>query len=246
MQIERHAKGARLVQGGAVLSEILNAPGATNSVFDILAAAIALHPSESPRVALLGFAGGGLVAPLRALGNRARLEACDLDPTGWTIFDELSKDWRGDVQMETEDAVSWLRRDRSRFDVVIEDLSCLGEDGEETKPAISVTALPERIARRVSTTHGIVATNLLPVPGVSWRALQAQVASPWPRAVLVELDEWENRILFAGPGVPSARATARRLGASLEHIESSLSNKGSKTGSHKLSNKFRARELRDR
>lgn len=233
MRIERHATGARLVQGGAVLSEILSSPGATHSVFDLLAAGIAMHPRADARVGLLGFAGGGIVGPLRALENDARIEACDLDPTGWELFLELTTEWRGEVETEIADAVDWIAKDRSKFDVVLEDLSCLGEDDEETKPAVSVTTLPKRIARRTNSRDGYVVTNLLPVPGVSWRSLQAQIASPWPRAVIVELDEWENRVLFAGPGIPTARQLGRALGQRLEALGSDLTHK------------FRARELRD-
>lgn len=225
MKIERHAKGARLVQGGAVLSEILAQAGPTDSVFDALAAGIAMHTAERPEVGLLGFAGGGIVAPLRAMSSKAVVSACDLDPSGWAIFRELSSAWCGEVAMQECDAVDWLRSGRKRFDVIVEDLSCLGEDEEETKPAISVTTVPERIRRRLCPDDGLVITNLLPVPGVSWRSLQQQVAAPWPRAVIVDLDEWENRILFAGPGVPRARELGRRLAVCLESIDSGLSGK---------------------
>lgn len=214
-----------------MLSEILASPGPTHSVFDALAAGIALHEAKIARAGLLGFAGGGLVAPLRAMGCAASVASCDLDSSGWQLFQELSADWCGDVTMQEVDAIEWLRASRKRLDVIVEDLSCLGADGEETKPAISVTALPERIHRRLCTEGGVVVTNLLPVPGVSWRAMQRQIANPWPRAVLLELDEWENRLLFAGPGVPTARALGRSIGAKLHEIGSNLAGK------------FRAREL---
>ncbi|HMQ20973.1 MAG TPA: hypothetical protein PKE00_00690 [Planctomycetota bacterium] len=206
------------------MSEVLAEPGPTHSIFDVLAAAVTLHPSTSPRVAMLGFAGGGMVAPLRALGSAARIEACDLEASGHALFEELSSAWCGDVQVDDADACAWIRKARSRFDVVVEDLSCLGEDGEETKPAVSATFLPSAIAKRVGK-RGLVVTNLLPVPGVSWRALTSQVAAPWPRVVVVEFTEWENRILIAGHEVASARDVGHELGRRLEALGSDLTRK---------------------
>ncbi|MCB9920237.1 MAG: hypothetical protein H6832_17680 [Planctomycetes bacterium] len=221
MRIERHSAGARLIQGGAILSEILARPGPTHSIFDVLAAAVTLHEAAAPRVAMLGFAGGGMIAPLRALGSAATIEACDLDATGFELFEELSSEWRGDVQFEIADATDWIRNGRSKFEVVIEDLSCLGDDGEETKPVVSVTNLPRAIQRRIRK-DGLVVTNLLPVPGVSWRSLIRQVAEPWERGVVVEFDEWENRILLTGTAIGSASDIGHELGLRLESMGSEL------------------------
>jgi hypothetical protein len=57
VRIERTRRGARMIEGDVVLSEILARPGPTHSLFDLLAAAVtALSPG--PRLAVLGFAGG--------------------------------------------------------------------------------------------------------------------------------------------------------------------------------------------
>ncbi|MEC9081308.1 MAG: hypothetical protein VYE44_05980, partial [Verrucomicrobiota bacterium] len=66
-EVKPTGRGARLVQNGSVLSEVLAQPGPTNSVFDALAALVRLF-SPGARVGLLGFAGGGIIAPLRAMG----------------------------------------------------------------------------------------------------------------------------------------------------------------------------------
>jgi len=92
-----------------VISEILSAPGPTHSVFDVLAAAVVLL-YRGPRVALLGFAGGGVVAPLRAMGFSGTLDVVDLDDRGERIFRAVSGAWRGPVKFELGEASEWLRR----------------------------------------------------------------------------------------------------------------------------------------
>ena len=61
MKIVRTRRGARIVDDDVVLSEILAKPGPTHSLFDLLAAAVATL-APGPRFAMLGFAGGGIVA----------------------------------------------------------------------------------------------------------------------------------------------------------------------------------------
>ena len=70
MRIVRLRRRARILDGPDVLSEILDHPGPTDTMFDVLAACVAAF-APGPRVAILGFAGGGIVAPLRAMGFAA-------------------------------------------------------------------------------------------------------------------------------------------------------------------------------
>jgi hypothetical protein len=217
VKVKRTPTGAQLLQGGAILSEIRSWPGPTHSLFDVLAAAIAVFGDESP-VALLGFAGGGVVAPLRALGCRAPIMAVDVELFGERIFRELSADWAGDVRVEHEDAALWLQRTRRTFRVVCEDLSVLGVEGE-TKPAVTVTALPELIARRLSP-DGVAIVNLLPVAGVSWRALTAQVVAPFATARVITVEGFENRIILAAARLPEPDAVAQALRARLAALRS--------------------------
>ena len=77
MKIERTRRGARIIDDDVVLSEILARPGPTHSLFDVLAAAVAAF-APGPRFAMLGFAGGGMIAPLRAMGCDIPVRAVDL------------------------------------------------------------------------------------------------------------------------------------------------------------------------
>jgi hypothetical protein len=219
MRIVRHALGARLVDGADVVSDIRSRPGPTDGFFDLLAASVA-SLAPGPRVALLGFAGGGVIAPLRALGFRAPLDAVDWSRDGYGLFRELCGRWAGEVRFHRAEATAWLARRRRRFDLILEDLAVPGPDGM-TKPDASLEALPERMRARLAR-PGIVVTNLLPVPGLTWRALVAGLSAPWRAAVLVSTLEYENRILIAGdlPRAGAAREVSRRLRAALRRLGS--------------------------
>ncbi len=220
MKIQKTRRGARLVQGGAVLSEILRDPGATHSLFDVLAAAIAML-GRGDHVGLLGFAGGGLIAPLRAMGCFSPVRAADLSLEGYRVFEELSGPWIGDVRVAEEDAEHWLRAQRKPFDVLLEDLSVMGEEAE-TKPSLSYERLPEQIAAKLAPT-GIAIFNLLPVRGRSMRSLVRKVAAPFPRAVQVLFDDFENRLVIGGRELEAAPDLGRLLRRGLRGIDSEQS-----------------------
>lgn len=216
MKIVRTRRGLRLLEDDVILSELLARPGPTHCLFDVLAACVkALAPG--PRVALLGFAGGGMVAPLRAMGFPHAIEAVDLDPTGEALFRELSRHWAGEVRVERMDALEWLARERAPFDVIVEDLSVPGPEGT-VKPAASFAALPPLVRSRLKPL-GIAVTNLLPQPGASWDTLIDPVAKPYSGSVVIELEEYENRLVVAG-AIPGTEDVSKRVRAALDAIGS--------------------------
>jgi len=207
-RVERFPGGARLVEADVVLSEVRSAPGPTHDLFDLLAAAVvALSPG--PRLALLGFAAGGVLAPLRGMGWEHPVEAVDLDLSGVALFRELCGDWAGEVRVDREDALAWLARRRRRFDAILEDLSVPGIDGG-TKPPVSLDGLPELIPRRL-VPGGVAVVNLLPVTGMGWGEIVAAAGSCYPARLLVEFELWENRVLLGGDALPPAREAGRRI-----------------------------------
>jgi len=218
MKIVRTRRGARMVDGRDVLSEIRATPGPTHSLFDILAAGIA-GLGRGPRCAVLGFAGGGVVAPLRALGFDHPLHAVDLSRAGEPLFRELCGKWAGDVRLSESDAADWLRRAPHRFDIVLEDLT-VPAPGGAVKPYISIDELPPLVAERLSPV-GVVIVNLLPYPGMSWPVLIARIAAPHAWACVVECRDFENRLVVAGPGLPAtARGVASALRRALRDLDS--------------------------
>ena len=216
LKILRLRRRARIVEGDDVLSEILDHPGPTDTLFDVLAACIAAL-APGPRVAILGFAGGGIVAPLRGMGFTAPLTAVDLSLEGHRLFREISGVWVGRVDVVQADAAQWLLSSRKRYDLILEDLSVPASQ-ESVKPVISLDTLPQLMQRRLRA-GGIAVTNVLPVPGTAWTPLLEHLAAPFPQAQVLLLHQYVNRILLAGP-LPSPRETGRKLRGALAHIGS--------------------------
>lgn len=217
MRIVKTRRGLRLLEGDVILSELLAQPGPTHCLFDVLAACVAAL-AGGPRVALLGFAGGGIVAPLRAMGFPHAIEAVDLDPTGEKLFRELSGHWAGAVRVARMDALEWLAREQAPYDLIVEDLSVPSPAGT-VKPASTFGALPGLVQSRLKP-EGIAVTNLLPRPGATWDALVGPVARPHARAAVIDLEEHENRLVLGGAALPGTPDLSRRVRAALDAIGS--------------------------
>ncbi len=217
MRFVKTRRGARIEQDGLILSEVLSRPGATHTLFDVLAACVsALAPGS--RAAILGFAAGGVIAPMRALGYGHPIDAVDLDLEGETLFRDLSRPWCGSVHVERGEASAWLRARRTKYDVILEDLSAPTPRGV-TKPGVSLDVLPELMKRRLRP-RGLAIVNVLPVPGWPWTALLPHLAAPFASAQVVLLEEWENRVLLLGDALDPARENSKRVRHALAMIGS--------------------------
>lgn len=217
LKILRLSRRARIVEGDDVLSEVLDHPGPTDTLFDVLAACIAAL-TPGPRVAILGFAGGGIVAPLRGMGFTAPLTAVDVSLEGHPLFRELAGHWAGRVDVIEADAAQWLRRSKRSYDLIFEDLS-VPSTQESVKPVVSLDTLPDLMQRRLRP-GGIAVTNVLPVPGTAWTPLLEHLAEPFPAAQVLLPQEYVNRILIAGPRLPAPRRTGRKIRDALARIGS--------------------------
>lgn len=215
----RTRHGARLVHGRSIVSSLPARPGPTHSVFDLLAAATVLL-TDARRVALLGFAAGGSLAPLRALGCSAAVRAADLDTSGVEVFRDIASEWGGDVKVAKAEASAWLRRQRTPFDVVIDDLSIV-VPGDVRKPEISFSTIPSLAARKLRP-GGVALLNLLPEPDMDMPATLAQVAAPFPDARTVWFEDWENQFVLGGQQLPAPSALQRALDTALRRLGSKL------------------------
>ncbi|MBS2026602.1 MAG: hypothetical protein JST54_01755 [Deltaproteobacteria bacterium] len=220
MKTRKTRGSVRLVHGRHVISELPVRPGPTHSVFDVLAAALAAL-SGGDEVTLLGFAAGGMIAPLRALGRDDRVHGIDLDLTGARLFQRHARAWAGDVSVTRTDAVDFMRRQRRRQPCIVEDLSMQLEDGDVQKPDVSFDVLPKLIARKLSA-RGLAVFNLLPSPSRNWIAIERSVGAPFPEVRVVLLDEFENRVLLAARNLPEPASLQVQLDAVLELIGSRM------------------------
>lgn len=212
----RTARGWRLAQPGAVLSELLDRPGPTHSVFDVLAACIA-QLAPGPRIGLLGFAAGGVMAPLRAMGSHQTIHAVDLERAGYRCFQKTARAWAGSVCFSQTDAVVWLRAQAEPFDLLVEDLS-VPVAGDVEKPSVSWQVLPQLMQRRLKP-GGIAVFNLLPDPREPWTRFLPRFNPGGGTAQVVQLRRYENRLLICGCEVTAARIS-RQLRNALTAIRS--------------------------
>lgn len=198
---------------------MVDRPGPTHGLFDVLAAVVTAT-APGPRFLMLGFAAGGMIAPLRALGWQAPIDAVDRSPVGTGLFRRLCGDWAGDVEIHRADAGEFLRRSRRRWDVILDDLSVLGPEGVQ-KPDVCYDELPGLIHARLRP-GGISLVNLLPSERIGWSAAIREIRGSLGQARLIGVASYDNRLLIAGNRVPAAPALSRSLRSGLEGIRSRL------------------------
>lgn len=217
MHVIRTKNGLRLSQHGVVISELRTSPGPTHSVFDLLAALVVWFEPRG-RAGMLGFAGGGMMAPLQALGWSSVIEAVDLDRASYDLFRQHCPEWVPRVRWQQAEAGQWLRRNRCRFALLLEDLS-IPTNGDVVKPGLCWEELPALIHRRLAP-GGVALFNLLSPPSGRWSRDLPRIVKCFPAARIVSLDEFENRLLIAGEALPSSAAISRGLQGLLRGIGS--------------------------
>jgi SAM-dependent methyltransferase len=217
MKITTTRTGLRLSQHGVVISLLRTSPGPTHSVFDVLAALIAILQPLG-RIGVLGFAGGGMMAPLRGLGVEAVIDSVDLDRAGYDLFRQHCPGWASGVNWQQADAVAWLRRQRLKFDLLMDDLS-VPHHGDVVKPTVCWSVLPELIHRRLRP-GGVAIFNLMLPSNGNWNPDLNRLAGRFKAARIIDFDEFENRILIGGDDLPSARELGLRLRRALRLLRS--------------------------
>jgi hypothetical protein len=209
--------GARLEHAGHVVSQMRATPGPTHSLFDLMAACVsALAPG--PRLALLGFGGGSIVAPLRALGWNHPIEAVDLSLDAALAYSRVASARLGDVRVTLRDAAAWLRSQRKRFDAIVEDLS-LNVPGDLAMPPVCFDPLPKLIAARLST-HGVAVVNVFSPGPLGWNARLRRLVPAGHRAAILEPDDFDHRLLLLSRQLPEARTLSTHIRATLRAIRS--------------------------
>ena len=218
VKILKTRTGLRLSQHGVVISEMRLRPGPTHSLFDVLATLVAvLRPQGG--VGLLGFAGGGMIAPLRALGCEAPIHAVDLDAAAFQLFKRHCRSWAGDVQWHHGEPSQWLRVQPKRsFDLIIEDLS-VPHRGDVFKPDVSWGPLPKLIRERLKP-DGTAIFNLLKPGNNRWNPGLAGMTAHFDAARFIQLEEFENLIVLAGTRLPAASRLGHELRKQLAALES--------------------------
>ncbi|MDJ0867984.1 MAG: fused MFS/spermidine synthase [Myxococcota bacterium] len=207
--VVREARGARTLEiDGTFASWWRPGTVTTRSVWDALAAPLlALPPARRRAVAILGLGGGSAARLVRALAPRARIVGIELDADvlraarRWFALDAL------DVEVHQEDALAWLRRTRTRFDLVIDDVF-LGSAESVHKPAWMLEVGLPLAARRLAA-GGVLVSNALDEAAAVGRAL----AGLLPQRLELRIDGFDNRVFAASTRPLSARALRSALAA---------------------------------
>ena len=179
----------------------------TGPVWWALASPILLLPRGRPRrVLLLGLAAGSVARALRALDTAAEIVGVELNPEVLRVARRHFDLDRLGVELVVGDALEYLRRERRRFDLIVEDLF-VGKARSVRKPEW-VTREGYRLIGRRLREGGYVVSNTIHETAEIARAMWCLGG----RVVSLDVGGHWNRILVCGPGL-RPRDLRRRLQA---------------------------------
>lgn len=232
-EVRSHGRTLRLYTDGVFHSSYNPARPVTGGVWDLLMMPAFFRPPGSVRrVLLLGVGGGTVIRQLRQFVRPQEIVGVDLDPVHLEIARRFFGAAGDDVRLEQTDATAWLERDRSRYDLVIDDLFG-ARDGEPVR-AVEADARWCRLLRARTAKGGAIALNCISPAELSrcgfLRDERLRAAFPGRFRLRAERDENAvgiflpraaeatelRRNLLAVPGLNPRRE--RRLGFSVSRL----------------------------
>jgi len=192
----RESGGVRELRVDGTLASTLRAGQvSTGSVWDaIVAPALALAPGSLRSALILGLGAGSAARLLRALAPGAHIVGVEQDAR---VIAAARRHFDLDalgLELVVTDALSALRRDRRRFDVVIEDVF-VGTSQHLRKPE-GFPAPGLMLAWRRVALGGVLISNTIHEGPAVARTLTALGA---PAGVCVNVRDYHNRIMAVGP-----------------------------------------------
>jgi spermidine synthase len=177
----------------------------TGVVWWALASPILLLPHDRPRrVLLLGLAAGSVARALRALDAEAEIVGVELDPEVLRLA-RLHFDLdRLRIELVAGDALEYMRRERRRFDLIVEDLF-IGPPRSVRKPEW-VAGEGYRLIRRRLLPGGYVVANTIHETAAVVRAMR-----PFGGVVSLQVGGHWNEVLVSGRDLPAPRAMRKAL-----------------------------------
>ena len=174
-----------------------------------LAAPVLLLPKgPGRRVLLLGLGGGSAARAIRALDPDVGLVGVERDAEVLRLAKlHFGMDQLG-VEVVADDAFRYLREERRRFDLVIDDVF-VGSQDTIHKP-IEMLQVGYPLIRKRLRPGGILAANTIHEKGAVARALRHGGS----RLLSVGIHGYWNHLLVSGPGLPDARVFRQKLEAS--------------------------------
>ncbi|HEX7029000.1 MAG TPA: class I SAM-dependent methyltransferase [Gammaproteobacteria bacterium] len=159
-EVRAAGRTRRLYSNGVFHSSYNPARPVTGGVWDLLMMPAFFYPPGTVRrVLLLGVGGGTVIRQLREFVRPREVVAVDLNPVHLDVAQRFFGVGGSDVRLVHMDARDWLARDRTRYDLVIDDL--FGEhDGEPVRAVEADAAWCTRLRAR-ATVRGAVAINCI-------------------------------------------------------------------------------------
>lgn len=180
----------------------------TGLAWDLIAAAALLHGSGRPQsILMLGVAGGTALRSLRQLLPDAELTGIDLDAELISLAEKEMYLSQTGARIEIADAYTWMKNNRRKFDIIIDDLYLAGEEDVFRSAKCDGDWLS--LIGKSLAPGGILALNL--VTGAGHRAKQTatrkRLAALFPTVRSLTTPDSLNEVLAAGENV----ATTSRL-----------------------------------
>lgn len=184
---------------GAIHAQMHRKRFLTGLAWDLLAAAALLWGNGKPRsILMLGVAGGTALRTLRHLLPEAELTGVDLDGELIRLAEEEMSLSEAGARIEIADAYEWMRQNRRKFDVIIDDLYLAGE--EDVFRAAECDGGWLSLVQKSLAPGGILALNL--VTGSGHRAKQSatrkRLAAIFPTVRSLTTADCQNEVLAAG------------------------------------------------
>ena len=185
----------------------------TGLAWDLLAAAALLRPSGKPAsILMLGVAGGTALRTLRHLLPEVSLTGIDLDTELIALAEKEMHLGETGAEIIIADAYAWVKKNKRRFDIILDDLYLAGEDDVFRADACDADWLG--LLKGTLAPGGILALNLVTGPGhrAKQSATRKNLAARFPSVRSLHTEESLNEILVAGdevaPGSQLAEHTA--------------------------------------
>lgn len=209
VRVQTSAQGRALIVDETFASLHRDDGPATGCVWDAIAApALLLAGQRRPRVLVLGLGGGSAARIVRAILPDAELVGVELDPDVVEAaqahfgLDDL------DVELHVEDALRFLRADRRRHDLVLEDVF-VGHGDDVHKPDWIPHPGHDLVRRRLRP-DGVLVSNTID----EHRTVEAALAAGFGSVVRIDVEDYDNRVLVASDRALSARDLRARVAAS--------------------------------
>lgn len=159
-EVRNAGRTRRLYTDGVFHSSFNPARPLTGGVWDLLMMPAFLYPPGAvQRVLLLGVGGGTVIRQLRAFVRPLEIVAVDRCAEHLYVARRYFGVAGPDVSLVEADARDWMRQDRSRYDLVIDDLFA-GSGGEPQRAIEANVAWCNELAAHTSR-NGAIAINCL-------------------------------------------------------------------------------------